>query len=603
MNDRILHIEKLRALSIALVFLFHLEVVGFHNGFLGVDVFFVISGFLMAKLYGHISSSSELIDYFLRRMARILPAYYATIIFAAVISFFLLLPHEIQMVMKQSIWAAFFLPNIGYWLDTSYFDHTNLRPLLNLWSLGVEVQFYLLFPFLLFIARRSSVLLLILALGSAAEYALLTVIDPDSAFYLLPGRLWEFLAGYYAAQLMVRLEGRRIPHRGLLGLSSVVLLLLIVLLAPSVARDYTFPATLAVIVLTVAAIVLGFSTGSEDSALSKSLVSIGKYSYSIYLIHFPVIVFVMYSPFGGTDLTSDGIVSSLLAVALTALLTWFCYHIIELRTRHSMGVRQLLATASVFCVTTVAIASPVVRLSQQIVDPVLWNMSNALNDRDEFRCAASTESPRTSERSCLIGDLLNGTERQVLLVGDSHADAIKHTLASYLADSDISLRLMSENKAVAEDYPVSVIVEEAARFGIETIVAHSMDNEVRPEALAELARQAADAGMNVVFLDPVPKYAFNVPARLLDDYRNTHELTLAAERVLDVDTIDQIQAIADRYESFIRFPSLVYFCAENSASVCRVSDEFGRPYYSDSNHLTHTGAALLLPVFAEIGRL
>ncbi|MFN3164829.1 MAG: acyltransferase family protein, partial [Pseudohongiellaceae bacterium] len=200
MSTKILHIEKLRALCIALVFLYHLEVPGFHNGFLGVDVFFVISGFLMASLYGDMTSRQQAADYFRRRMARILPAYYAVILITALFSFFLLLPHEIQMVMEQSIWAAFFLPNVGYWLDTSYFDHTNLRPLLNLWSLGIEVQFYLLFPLLLFIERRSRWLLGLLAVGSCLEYAILTRVDPLSAFFLLPGRLWEFLAGLGAAR-------------------------------------------------------------------------------------------------------------------------------------------------------------------------------------------------------------------------------------------------------------------------------------------------------------------------------------------------------------------------------------------------------------------
>jgi peptidoglycan/LPS O-acetylase OafA/YrhL len=102
-HAKITHIEKLRALSILLVLLFHMSVPGFQNGFFGVDIFFVISGFLMATIYGDIATGAD-----------ILPAYYAVILITVVVSFFLLLPHEIQMVMKQSIWAAFFLPNFAY---------------------------------------------------------------------------------------------------------------------------------------------------------------------------------------------------------------------------------------------------------------------------------------------------------------------------------------------------------------------------------------------------------------------------------------------------------------------------------------------------------
>ncbi len=599
MNERILHIEKLRAFSIALVFLFHLQVAGFQNGFLGVDIFFVISGFLMAKLYGDISSKADLLDYFRRRMARILPAYYATILLTVCVSFFLLLPHEIQMVMEQSLWAAFFLPNIGYWTDTSYFDHTNLRPLLNLWSLGVEIQFYLLFPFILFVARRSGALLLLLAVGSCLEYALLTRVDPESAFYLLPGRLWEFLAGYYAAQFLGSEIRQRIPRPQLTGTLAVIAIALLLILLPSVSRDYTFSATLLVVLLTTVAIVCGFSTGDEDSAFSRVLVQIGKYSYSIYLIHFPVIIFVMYSPFGGTDLNSDSVFATALAVLLTAVLSTLSYRFVELRTRRSLTGRQLTAAAFLFAVATVTVARPIAALSEQLVDPRLWNMSNALNDKDEFRCAASQESPRSSEDSCRIGAFLDAAAPQILLVGDSHGDALKQPLADYLASLNIGLRLMAENKAVAADYPVAKLIAEAQRFAIPLLVVHSIDNEVRPAALQELAIAAAEAGMSVAYIDSVPKYAFNVPAKLLADYRSNHALTLWAEPVSEIDFEQELTALAQRFDNFYRFPTSQYFCS----AQCRVSDEAGRPYYYDSNHLTHTGVALLLPVFAEIGRL
>ena len=553
----------------------------------------------MATIYGEIVGKAHLLDYFRRRMARILPAYYAVILLTVCVSFFLLLPHEIQMVMEQSQWASFFMPNIGYWSDVSYFDHTNLRPLLNLWSLGVEIQFYLLFPFLLFVAQRSRLLLLVLAIGSCLEYALLTRVDPGSAFYLLPGRLWEFLAGYYAAQFLIRNPEWRFPHQQRLGALAVVATAILLIIAPSVSRDFTFSATLVVVLLTAIAIICGFSTGKEHSIISRALVGLGKYSYSVYLIHFPVIVFVMYSPFGGTNLASGSIPASLLVAFITATLSYLCYQHIELRTRRSLTGRQLSVAALIFAAATVTVARPIATLSEQIIDPKLWNMSNALNDKDEFRCAASIESPRASSNSCRIGTLLDDSIEQILLVGDSHGDSIKQPLADYLASLGIGLRLMTENKAVALDYPVARIISEAQRFGIGTIVVHSMDNEVRISALQELAEQAIPANIKIAFIDPVPKYAFNVPAKLLADYRASHELTLWAERVYEVDLDAELDALIQRFTNLHRYNSTELFCT----TLCRVGDESGRPYYYDSNHLTHTGASLLLPVFAKIGRL
>ena len=599
MSTKILHIEKLRALCIALVFLYHLEVPGFHNGFLGVDVFFVISGFLMASLYGDMTSRQQAADYFRRRMARILPAYYAVILITALFSFFLLLPHEIQMVMEQSIWAAFFLPNVGYWLDTSYFDHTNLRPLLNLWSLGIEVQFYLLFPLLLFIERRSRWLLGLLAAGSCLEYAILTRVDPLSAFFLLPGRLWEFLAGLGAARVLARFDLEKLPGMQWWGAISVTVLTAIVLIAPSVSRDFTFVTTLAVVLLAASAIVFGFTTGSDSNLVSRGLVSFGQYSYSVYLVHFPIIVFVMYTPFGGTNLSPTSQVATFIAMLLTAVVAWLFYNFIERPTRKQLTGWQLGAVGVSFCVLVVIVARPMVSLSQQIVDPKLWNMSNALNDKDLFRCSAATVAELDSEDSCLIGALPATVNKRHLLVGDSHADAIKEPLADYLNGNNQTLRLMRDNVAVSSDYPVALIISEALRYDTDVIIAHSIDNGVQPGSLGELAIAAAAHDIKVAFIEAVPKFAFNVPARLLADYRRTHEMIIHAQRLQEIDVASEIAALEARHRNFHRFPTVQYFCDQQ----CLISNEAGNPYYYDSNHLTHTGAALLTPVFDQISKL
>jgi len=598
-TTKILHIEKLRALSIVLVFLYHLEIPGFHNGFLGVDVFFVISGFLMATLYGEMTSGQQVSDYFRRRMGRILPAYYATILITAVFSFFLLLPHEIQMVMEQSIWAAFFVPNFGYWLDTSYFDHTNLRPLLNLWSLGVEVQFYLLFPLLLFIERRSRALLAVLAVGSCVEYALLTRVDPLSAFFLLPGRLWEFLVGLGAARLLMRFDLEKIPGVRWWGAVSVIVLIAIVLLAPSVSRDFTFTATLAVVLLAGSAIVFGFSTGSDSNPVSRALVTLGQYSYSIYLVHFPIIVFVMYTPFGGTNLAPSSQAATLVALLITALVSYLFFNFIERPTRKRLTGWQLGAIGVSFSLLVVVVARPMVSLSQQFIDPKLWNMSNALNDKDAFRCSAAVLSDQETEHSCLIGQMPETVNKRYLLVGDSHADAIKAPLAGYLNGLNHSLRLMRKNVAVSSDYPIGLLLEEALQHDIDVIVAHSIDNGVQPEALRQLVVVAAQQNIEVAFIESVPKFGFNVPARLLADYRRTHGMIIHAERLHEIDVAAEIDALAARYDSFHRFPTIQYFCDQQ----CLISNEAGNPYYYDSNHLTHSGAALLTPVFDQISKL
>src|SRR5262249_10197920 len=131
-------------IAVLLVVCFHLEVAGFQSGFLGVDVFFVISGYLMAEMY----EPDRKMEFFLKRAKRLLPAYFAAVIVTLLVTMVLTTPNDYGQVTRQAEFATIFLPNIGYWLQNSYFSKEAFTPLLHLWSLGVEIQFYLLLPVL-----------------------------------------------------------------------------------------------------------------------------------------------------------------------------------------------------------------------------------------------------------------------------------------------------------------------------------------------------------------------------------------------------------------------------------------------------------------------
>ena len=124
-------IQILRALAVIFVVLFHLEVAGIESGFLGVDVFFVVSGFLMAILY----KTGETKKFFERRAKRLLPAYFTTVAITLIASIFIVLPSELGQVATQSIYSIFFANNFGFWMQNSYFSKTDFNPLLHLWSL------------------------------------------------------------------------------------------------------------------------------------------------------------------------------------------------------------------------------------------------------------------------------------------------------------------------------------------------------------------------------------------------------------------------------------------------------------------------------------
>jgi len=607
-RKKILHIEKLRGLSILLVFLFHMELPGFQNGSLGEDVFFVISGFLMATLYGTIGTRQQIESYLTRRMSRILPAYYVVIIVTIAASCFLLLPHEIRMVVEQGTWSAFFIPNIGFWTDTAYFDYTNFRPLLNLWSLGVEVQFYLLFPLLLFIERRSPTLLFILVIVSFLEFGLLNYIDPRTAFFLLPGRLWEFMAGFYIVRMSgmpeIEMSKLNLQVRNILGGAAIVLLLALLIASPSFSIDNTFFAICALIFLTMAAVSLGFSIGSESSPISQSLTLLGKYSYSIYLVHFPVIVLVNYSPFGGTVLSASGAGSVVTIVALTACLSFLLYNFVEIKTRTTLTGVQVCKIAAAFCAAIILLSNPLSNLSQYRLGPEVFKISSSLNDRDSFRCTFVMTLLEPFAASCQINKSLEDAEKRFLLVGDSHADAIKKPLAELLEANNQSLRLLKENSAIDQNNPVEDIISEALECGVDAIIIHSLPLPDEVAAVEQLVLAVQPHLLSIVYIDPVPIYSFDVPKKLLTDFQATGELqSLGKSLQSHLEEYQELHAgieqLSRSYENFIRDRTGDFLCATG----CLLSNEAGEPYYYDSNHLTLTGAALLEPIYQAISEL
>ncbi|MFW2022452.1 acyltransferase family protein [Acinetobacter baumannii] len=193
--DKRVDIQLLRAIAVIYVVLFHLEIAGIESGFLGVDVFFVVSGFLMAILY----KEGDAKKFYERRAKRLIPAYFATVILTLLASIFIVLPSELGQVVTQSIYSLVFANNIGFWMQNSYFSKSDFNPLLHLWSLGVEIQFYLIVPLLVGFFRKSRAFLFLTLLGSFAACVFIVGISTKTSFFMMPLRMWEFLIGFIVA--------------------------------------------------------------------------------------------------------------------------------------------------------------------------------------------------------------------------------------------------------------------------------------------------------------------------------------------------------------------------------------------------------------------
>lgn len=317
-------IEGLRAVAVLPILAFHLGVPGVGGGFVGVDVFFVISGFLLT---GILLRSGErgawsLAEFYRRRIVRILPALVAMLLIVLAVGLVWLLPGELIRLGHGTAAAAAMGANIWFWAQTGYFAPlAEGEPLLHSWSLGVEEQFYLLYPVLLLAARRRpAVLLAALAIGSFGLACWWTARDNEAAFYLLPGRAWQLALGGLAATGALRIAGWR-------GLAAGFGLLLILEAAvwSGELRGWPLvpagtPATIGALLVILAA--PGTRVGGWLA--TPALRAVGARSYSLYLWHWPPVV--LWRLEHGATLTPAATIGLL---ALTALLAELSYRLVE----------------------------------------------------------------------------------------------------------------------------------------------------------------------------------------------------------------------------------------------------------------------------------
>lgn len=333
-------IDGLRALAVIPVILFHAGFELFSGGFVGVDVFFVISGYLITTILIEDIEKKRfsLVNFYERRARRILPALFFVMLVCIPFAWMWMLPDQMKNFSQSLVAVSLFASNILFWQESGYFDAAaEEKPLLHTWSLAVEEQYYLLFPVFLILAWRfgkNRVFWMIIVMAAISlmlsEWGWRN--EPTANFYLAPTRAWELFAGSIAAFIVHTQGVRKNNFLALLGLGAIIFSIF------AYDKSTPFPSLYALLpVLGVVLLVLfaGKETIAAKLLGTQVLVGIGLISYSAYLWHQPLLAFARIKSFNEP---SHFIISLLLLVSL--LLAYFSWKYIEMPFRNKLTINK-----------------------------------------------------------------------------------------------------------------------------------------------------------------------------------------------------------------------------------------------------------------------
>lgn len=629
-------INGLRAWAIGFVLLYHFGVPGFAGGFVGVDVFLVVSGYLMAGiLLGH-RTAPPLTQFCLARATRIVPALAALIGTLMALGWFALPVPEYLALAGHSIASLGFVSNHQYLAEAGYFDvSAHDKWLLHTWSLSLEAQFYLLFPLLLAGLRRWAPsrmfgALVLLTVLSWLACLLVTPVEPARAFYLLPFRAWEFLAG--ACLFLWRgrpslFAGRTLEFAGislLLGCAS--------LLSP----QSGWPGALASLPVLGALMVMASAHGTRLTTHPLAQ-WVGERSYSIYLWHWPVVVAVGFLP------SEESATKTLTGLTLAILLGMLSHRVIEYPRLPRPSTQRALVLLAILGVPLALSVSVLiwqgfpgrVPVEAEVAAREAWNRSTP-----GIECSEGEGLPG---KFCSLGE----GPLAAVLVGDSHADALAGALAEaagsarsiqswtypsclVLVGAQVVPGVLRSGERCAEftaevrrrvgALPPEVPVVIASRisayvdgktepggagpgrpalhFGTPRASADAVFGEELADAFSRTACELG-SGRRVYLVAPIPEMPVDVPravSRALvlgverypslseEDYAMRHRLALTALR----------RAVQDC--GAVVLDPRPQLCPDGR---CR-STEGSRPLYYDDDHLSEFGSRTLLPMLAPV---
>ncbi|WP_353197598.1 acyltransferase family protein [Parapedobacter defluvii] len=396
-------IQGLRAIAFFLVFLFHLKPDLLPGGYIGVDMFFVISGYLISTIVLNQLQKNKfsLVSFYEKRIKRIAPAYFFMLIAVAFAGYFTYLPTDAGTLRGTLVRSALFISNVLFANGESYFGaQSHENPLLHTWSLAIEMQFYIFLPLLLLFVKRKSLLyiILILILGFTvySSWQIYVNGSKTAMYFSLLARIPEFLIGTLFS--LISLNNIKFTNAGTICavIGSAGLLVSSFFLT----ANSSFPGILSLIPCISIGLILISGQNIITSLLSlKPLVQIGEWSYSLYLWHWPIMAFMRYK------MISFGIAESIIIISLTFILSYLSYTLVENKFRalgNKAFIKAILPVSLLVGITAyfIPIYANAHRLNDSYTKPVFGLKSH----KKPFVETLGSESPAIKKRILLIGN-------------------------------------------------------------------------------------------------------------------------------------------------------------------------------------------------------
>ncbi|MDB5692766.1 MAG: O-acetyltransferase OatA [Alphaproteobacteria bacterium] len=599
-------LDGLRALAVLAVMAFHAAPGRVTGGFVGVDVFFVISGYVITlSLLRDRGDENRLAGFYRRRIRRLFPALLAVLVATSVVAWSTLPLADLKHYFRHLVWGALFLSNYGFWRESGYFNSfPAAKPLLHLWSLGVEEQFYLLWPPILLLVggnKRSKAIIALLALLSLMLSVHLSMTAAATAFFSPFSRGWEFLAGALAALAPPARLGRH-PAASWTGTAGLLMIAASVVV---VNLDRPYPGWWALLPTcgAVLLVVAGPDGWAGRKLLSHPvLVGIGLISYPLYLWHWPLISFA-------STLTYDVLPWTwrLGALLLSFPLAWMTFRFVERPARRGGGrtVACLVAAMAALCGAGLTANRLTGRPGlRPVIDPRIAFVSsyrNALLAPRAFNCSLGNTERGTVRTALPAPCLPQGKPRTWLILGDSHANALTPGLR-HAAPADVAVAELYGGGCAPLDIGKSRFCSETARASLSLVamlrpelvlLAQQHDHDRRDWNALALQLKRAGA-RSVVLIGPVPQWLGSLPQIVAThDWPRipAYERTSLDAAILSTDAKLR-NADSGRF-AFTYLPLIPRLC---SSAGCRASVPGTQPpvlMVRDYGHLTPEGAAYI----------